>query len=347
VTTPQPAASVRGQALACVRGEAGHDPSAVELQAETLLGLRRHLPVADSDAVASPALLAPSAPVVERWVGDRPVTAHRRGNARWRSDGCWLYGTLCVDERSVEGGLHAAAHRLYAELFEILREGRMPHLLRLWNYMAGITDPEAGMERYRRFNAGRQQAFIEADRSAFDGAPAACALGVERGPLTLHFLASTEKPIAVENPRQMSAYRYPSDYGPASPSFSRAARVAVDAGHEALFVSGTASIVGHATQHAGDVRLQAEESLRNLTAVIAAANRQRPAGTTGYRADQLECTWYLRRAEDLPAVREVFERVVGPASPAARRALYLRADICRPDLLVEIEGHAIIPSESA
>ena len=52
----------------------------------------------------------------------------------------------------------------------------------------------------------------------------------------------------------------------------------------------------------------------------------------------LICTVYLRRGADLPAVREVFETRVGAGSVAARRAIYIEADICRADLLVEIEA---------
>jgi hypothetical protein len=50
-------------------------------------------------------------------------------------------------------------------------------------------------------------------------------------------------------------------------------------------------------------------------------------------------TIYVRRTEDLAVVREIFERNVGAASAAAREAIYLQADVCRAELLVEIEAH--------
>ncbi len=56
-----------------------------------------------------------------------------------------------------------------------------PHLLRLWNYFSDINEDSDGLERYRHFNVGRQQAFLDAKRSAFEGAPAACALGTRSG----------------------------------------------------------------------------------------------------------------------------------------------------------------------
>jgi chorismate lyase / 3-hydroxybenzoate synthase len=61
-----------------------------------------------------------------------------------------------------------------------------------------------------------------------------------------------------------------------------------------------------------------------------------------FAASEMVYTVYVRHAADLPAVREVFERAVGPASPAARDAIYLNADICRTELLVEIEAHGFI-----
>ena len=182
----------------------------------------------------------------------------------------------------------------------------------------------------------RLAAFLEAGAAAFEGAPAACAIGAGRGPLCVRLLAGRVAPQPVENPRQVSAYNYPAAYGPRSPTFSRAAVVQVDAGEVALLVSGTASIVGHETVHAGDVRAQTLETLLNLRTVIQAANAR---GSAVFDLRELDCVVYVRHARDLPVVRAVFEDAVGAGSPAARGAVYLRADICRSDLLVEIEAH--------
>ncbi len=259
------------------------------------------------------------------------------------SDGQWLHGYAEVDDAAVEGGLHGASRRAYTDLFAVLGQSRSPHLLRLWNYIAHITaaGPD-GQERYRHFNAGRQQAFIDARRSAFDGTPAACALGTAEGPLRVYFLAGPRAPIAIENPRQISAYRYPASYGARSPTFSRATLADVGGGRQALFISGTASIVGHTTLHIGDVRRQTEESLTNLAAVREVASVRAGAA---FNAAELIYTVYVRHRSDLAAVREVFEQHVGEHSAAARHAVYLQADICRAELLVELEAHAFLSQE--
>jgi chorismate lyase / 3-hydroxybenzoate synthase len=295
-----------------------------------------------SDTEASPRLLHPSSPVHEHWFGAGAPVHRVEGCLTYAIDGPLLFGSAVIDDACCEGGLRAAAEQAYAEIFALLQRSGCSHLLRVWNYMARINEVVDGLERYRQFNVGRQQAFLAAGRSAFVGAPAACALGVSRGPLTVHFLAGTGEPRAVENPRQVSAYHYPAEYGPRSPTFSRAALVALDGRREALFISGTASIVGHATLHAGDVHRQTLETLDNIETVVACAR----AGSAlppqhAHALDRLDCTVYLRNEADLPQVREAFERRLGADTVAARRAVYVRADVCRSDLLVEIEAQHI------
>ena len=310
---------------------------------------RVHAATEPSD-IASPALLYPAVPVTETWRVAGPWQDHRQGIARVASHGDWLMGTLCVDDRTLPGGLCAASRLVYDTLFELLRRHGRPHLLRLWNYVSDINGIDAGhgdpMERYRQFNIGRQDAFLEAQRSAFDGSPAACALGTTQGPLTVHFLAGRQAPRAVENPRQVSAYRYPSQYGPRSPTFSRGALALLGEGREALFVSGTASIVGHQSLHVGDVGRQTEETLANVAAVVEAANALSALGPRAHRVEALDCTVYVRRASDLPRVREVLTQRLGAEAPALRHAIFLRADICRADLLVEVEAQSLASAAS-
>ncbi|CAM5795226.1 chorismate transformation enzyme, FkbO/Hyg5 family [Rhizobacter fulvus] len=287
----------------------------------------------DAAALNSP-LLARPGPAHDWWLGGCVGAVQQHGCVQFVTDGDWLHGVAEIDDQAV--GLQAASHRAYTDLFAVLAQNRSPNLLRLWNYLADINRETGGSERYRQFNAGRQQAFIEARRSAFEGSPAACALGTRDGPLRVYFLAGRRPPLAIENPRQVSAYRYPDTYGPRSPTFSRAALVDAGGGRDALFISGTASIVGHATVHIGDVKRQTEESLLNIDTV-----RQVAAERAGvpFPADALSYTVYVRRADDLAVIREVFEQAVGADTPAARDAIYLQADICRSELLVEIEAH--------
>ena len=346
MTRPEEAHASQGPAaLEFMRGDAASDflrPGSGAT--DELVALERRVHSAEPDgATAAPVLLHPAGPVVESWFAAAvPRGTQQRGCLSFRTDGHWLIGTARVDDRRHPGGMEGAAEQAYRELFALLQSSASPQLLRLWNYIADINVETGGIERYRQFNVGRQQAFLAARRTAFDGAPAACALGTRDGPLTVHFLAGPQPSVAVENPRQVSAYRYPSDYGPSSPTFSRAALAVLGGDREAMFISGTASIVGHATQHLGDVRAQTEETLRNIDALLARAaelGAARPQAI--HRRDALDCTVYVRHAGDLGVIRETFERSVGPDSASARRAIYLHADICRADLLVEIEAQSV------
>ncbi len=293
------------------------------------------------EALQAPLLVGGGA-VLDTWAANAQAqTQHSHGCVHYVTDGHWLHGYAVLDETG--RGMQAAAQRAYAELFAVLGANPCSQLLRVWNYFADINVESGGTERYRQFNAGRQQAFIDAQRSAFDGSPAACALGTHGGPLRVYFLAGRTPPLAIENPRQVSAYRYPDTYGRRAPTFSRAALADVGGGRSALFISGTASIVGHMSMHLGDVRRQTEESLANITAVREAAELR---SGLAIPMNDMYYTIYVRRAADLPVIREVFERAVGPASVAAREAVYLNADVCRAELLVEIEAHGFAPARS-
>jgi enamine deaminase RidA (YjgF/YER057c/UK114 family) len=300
-----------------------------------------------SDGAALGGLPVPvlgGAACVDAWLGLGTWQEGCSGAVRWRHDGHWLHGVLDIADAGTD--LAAAAEQAYRDVFATLQDSGFAHLLRLWNYLPRINAETGGLERYRQFNIGRQQAFLTAGQRAFEGAPAACAIGTGSGTgagdLCVRFLAGRAAPVAVENPRQVSAYRYPRTYGPRAPTFSRAALASLGGGDVALFVSGTASIVGHETCHPGDLQAQTLETLNNLRAVLAAAQLRCSAPLQ--LADLVPCV-YVRHAQDQPAVTQVLDAAWGAGSLAARTAVYVQADICRADLLVEVEGHITVSGQ--
>lgn len=288
--------------------------------------------------VAAPALGA-GAGWLQRWVAGEAVRAGHCGAVHYRHTPELLFGCLQLTEFEIgeTPPLEAAAEAAYRAVFATLVETGFPHLVRVWNYITDINRVSHGLERYRQFNVGRQRAFLAAGRAAEGQVPAACALGTAAGPLTVAFLASRMAPLAVENPRQVSAYRYPNEYGPVSPTFSRAALLP-GAEDCPLFVSGTAAIVGHRSLHPGDVAAQARESLANIRAVLEEAGRRAPGRVPALA--ELAFTVYLRHPADLDAVRAV----LAEALPASVTPMFVQADVCRAELLVEIEasgGHSL------
>jgi enamine deaminase RidA (YjgF/YER057c/UK114 family) len=105
-------------------------------------------------------------------------------------------------------------------------------------------------------------------------------------------------------------------------------------------VSGTASIVDSKTVHPGEVVRQTEQTLDNIERLIAPENFTRHGlpGAGATLRDVAKLRVYVKRPEDHEQCREVCERRL-PGVPA----IYLQADICRPDLLVEIEAVAFSP----
>ncbi|MGA7181428.1 MAG: Rid family hydrolase [Thiobacillaceae bacterium] len=282
--------------------------------------------------------------ICEVWHSAEPLESGQHGPIRYRQSETLLFGCMSLDEAAGSAGhdarspLQATTEAAYASIFDFL-EARGFHVLRFWNYFPAINRESHGMERYRQFNIGRQDAFLAHGRSVIGNVPAACALGSAGGGLHIAFLAARANVISVENPRQVSAYHYPSQYGPRSPTFARAGLVNLE-GRDMLFISGTASIVGHQTLHDGDVAAQTRECLQNIAATVAEANRQTPGAD--FRLDRLAYKVYVRHPEDMATVRREMAQFIG--TPVS--AVFLQADVCRADLLVEIEasgGHASGP----
>jgi enamine deaminase RidA (YjgF/YER057c/UK114 family) len=279
--------------------------------------------------------------ICEIWHSREPLVSGRHGTIRYRKGDTLLFGSVSLDEVAAaspdaRAPLQAATEAAYQSIFELLEAQDFRAVLRFWNYFPAINQESHRMERYRQFNIGRQDAFLAHGRSVIGNVPAACALGSASGNLHIAFLAARANVIGIENPRQLSAYRYPSQYGPRSPTFSRAGLVRLG-GRDMLFISGTASIVGHQSLHAGDVVAQTRECLHNIAAVVAEANVQAPGA--GFHLDALTYKVYVRHADDLAAVRREMQQFIG----GTMSAVCLQADVCRADLLVEIEasgGHA-------
>ncbi|NEX21745.1 hypothetical protein G3480_15735 [Thiorhodococcus mannitoliphagus] len=260
----------------------------------------------------------------------------------WEDLQCWegndlLFGTLRQDEDwatrsdADKPALEQATEAAFRAMFRCLDAKGYPHLVRVWSYLPRINVLEAGLERYRQFNIGRQTAFAASGRSLTDALPAASALGGREDGLRLGFLASRDPACSLENPRQVSAYCYPKAYGPRSPTFARAALM-TQADMACLFISGTAAIMGHRSLHPGDASTQTRETIINLQAVIAEANRIQ--GAQAFFAERLEYLIYVRHATDLDAVAAELETWL----PGHRRWHFMQADICRRELLVEIEA---------
>lgn len=266
---------------------------------------------------------------LEVWRSTRPVVRGRDGAVAWANDGTLQFGAIELGE--IDGDIEAAAEQAYALLSRFVPDSATPHLLRVWNYLDGITEGEGDHERYRRFCVGRARGLGQFDATHL---PAATAIGRVDGVrrLQVYWLACNRPGTPVENPRQLSAYRYPRQYGPQSPSFARA-MLPPDTVATPLLLSGTAAIVGHQTLHADSTAAQLEEISTNFDALIASARRLVPALPAHFDAGS-RLKVYVRDAQELPQVTALLDALL----PAQVPRIVLHATICRRDLRVEIDG---------
>jgi len=265
--------------------------------------------------------------VVEAWTSGQPVVREDWAGVETTRNEDVLFGCIRVD---AETDVNESTCRAYCSIFDAIDRIGYIHLVRVWHYLPRINAAADGLERYRSFNVGRHDAFLSRGRTFKQHAPAACALGSRSGPLTIYFLAAREPGRPVANPRQWAPYRYPVSYGPRGPVFSRG-MVAQSGGESWLFVSGTASIVGHETLHAGDANAQAGETMRNLLAVAAEAHASSPGA---FDTAAIKVKAYVRHRRHLPELRQHLAQAFGHELAA----IYLEADVCRADLELEVEA---------
>ena len=270
-------------------------------------------------------------PPLEVWRTCGPVERGRMecgtsGTIAWASDGDYSFACIEVEE-ATHGGITAAARGAYTALAAWRDANPTRHVLRIWNYLDAINLGDGDDERYRLFCAGRAAGM---DRLFAAGYPAATAIGTRTGRRTLqmYWLAARLPGLATENPRQLSAWRYPRCHGPSAPNFARAMRAPTR--YPQIYISGTAAIIGHVSHHADDSAAQLGETLTNLDSLLASA-RIEASARFGPRS-----TWkvYLRHADDAPLVRALLSDRLGAHTPI----LLLQGDVCRAELLVEIDG---------
>ena len=231
----------------------------------------------------------------------------------------------------------AQAAEVFAKMGAVLQQEKMTfgHVVRQWGYIEGLLDVRddcpKGHQRYQAFNDVRTAAYA---RSEFpSGYPAATGIGQATGGVVLEFIA-LDAPLDVgvaplSNPRQTDAHCYSREMlvgeslarlkNKSTPKFERA-KLVTRGDEETVFVSGTAAIVGERSVAPGDVEAQTRTTIENIAALV---------GDT--RLSRLRA--YVKRSEDIGAVRAICEDAYGSIP-----AVYVQADVCRDELLVELEG---------
>lgn len=294
---------------------------------------------------------------VELWaLGGPGVTVKRFGTELLtvESDGIrWIHcGGICGAPGAA--GAYAESLSAFQRTQTRLSEAGIgfDQVVRTWIYVNQINEGSEGRQRYQELNRARTDFFHNLQLCAKNRAtwspatiyPASTGIGTRGTHLTMSCLAlDSQRPdvflMPIENPQQTPACDYHASYSPQAPKFSRA--MAVVQGHfVATLVSGTASIVNAQTCHPGDIVRQTEQTIENIKQLIAPENFARHGlpGAGATLQDIAKLRVYVKHAIDYEQARNVCEGLL-PRVPA----LYLEADVCRSDLLVEIEAVAFSP----
>ncbi len=260
----------------------------------------------------------------------------------------FTYANQAVPRTSAKG-VYEKTICAYQQLRRLLPDFRLGRILRLWLHLGGIVDDDGPVQRYKELNRARAEVYqnvrFMSDRLPQESRglayPASTGIGTSSRSLSLSALAffsdkESITAVPLENPRQTAAYSYSKSYSPTSPKFSRGLALCWD-DETRLFISGTASITNSESRHPEDAVAQTHETFENIKVLISEDNlsRHQLPGRGTSLAGLAVARVYIKQLEDYDSVRKVCEDRLGriPVS-------YVVADVCRPDLLVEVEGMA-------
>jgi len=238
----------------------------------------------------------------------------------WRQSDEFLFVSTAVS--IIDDNYADAGEQAYSRLLSYIHQSEFPYPIRFWNNMPAINKGDGDLEKYRQFCTGRFQSFKSSNYQD-DDFPAASAVGHHASDLLVYVICSKHAGVHHQNQLQVDAFNYPKEYGKTSPSFARATSLNIQ-DQQLFFISGTASIVGHKTVYEGDLTGQLKTTENNILQLLNQVEKQRSNIQT--------MKVYIRHPEDFPITQNFLDH----AFPNSQK-VYLHADICRKDLLVEVE----------
>ena len=235
-----------------------------------------------------------------------------------------------INSKKLSLSVQEQSDNVFGSLLKILEQESMPidSIVRQWNYIEHITDVDAGGQRYQQFNDSRSSFYAKTTWPK--GYPAATGIGVSAGGVIVEVNAvqgAELKPI--DNALQVPAHKYSDEVLvggneriATSPKFERAKLQ----DNKWLYISGTAAIRGE---------LNVDKSASEQTQVTL-VNINDLLKTSGMTTENLVALRvYVKRSSDFYEVKQVVETLLPNTM-----AIYVQSDVCRPELLVEIEGIA-------
>lgn len=257
---------------------------------------------------------------------------------------------LCQDSQSRD--ILQQSIRAFEQLQAILLQEGMEFsdIIRQWNYIeqitAEISNDNAFSQHYQIFNDVRSMYYQRADFG--NGFPAATGIGMDHGGIIVDFMAAKftndSLVVGLKNPVQLDAYHYSkqvlaenhalADFCQTTPKFERAKAIITPEG-KWIFVSGTAAITGEESMAESSVEHQTGLTIQNILHLISLENLNTHGIHSVTRVKLHYLRAYVKYKQDIPMVLDICKKHF-PDIPIA----CVVADVCRPELLVEIEGLA-------
>jgi len=225
-------------------------------------------------------------------------------------------------------------------------------IVRQWNYMENINSVNTvntiQFQNYQIFNDVRTFFY---EKSTFTkGYPSATGIGMAHGGCTIEAIAFKGKNSIsvrpVTNSYQIDAHSYSSTVLEGSaieerktistPKFERGKHLQFsDEGF--LFISGTASIVGEKTVFIDDIAKQTLTTINNIEHLVSTKNLNNNKIYVASQPQLINYRVYLKNASDYPLVQALCDDHYG-----TNKGFIVKADICRSNLLVEIEANYLV-----
>ncbi len=230
----------------------------------------------------------------------------------------------------VSQSIEQQSEYVFAAAREILGETEPNKIVRQWNYIERITELEGENQHYQLFNNARSNFYGSCSWER--GYPAATGIGVLRGGILVDMdviipIDDSCKITPIDNKLQVAAHAYSEEVlidanaNKSTPKFERAKSFEVD-GVKLTYISGTAAIEGERSLSKNSASEQTIETLRIIDQLIDS------------QEEIVLLRIYIKNESDYYSVRQAVEQTID--HPIA--TVYLNADVCREELLVEIEG---------
>jgi len=224
------------------------------------------------------------------------------------------------------GSFHHESDTAWETALELVRSQgvEFPDVVRTWIYLDNID------RDYDALNASRNAFF---GREGVARLPASTGIGGFQHPsgnrIAIDVYALLNPEIAQIEVMHTPTLNEAADYGS---SFSRGMKMALPE-ETYLFISGTASVDEYgATVHTGDLRRQIDRMLLNVEELL------RPHGATW--ADLAHGVTYLKSAD----YYGLYQQRCAERGIVDVPHTIVVADVCRPELLCEMEAIAVLPS---